>query len=61
MIRSLRQVPSTKTAPATGRDERAHDDVRILREIVAALCERVEVLEAQALIIRPLLLGRAPI
>jgi hypothetical protein len=61
MIRSLRQVPSTTTAPGIGRDERDHDDVRILREIVAALCERVEVLEAQALIVRPLLLARASI
>jgi hypothetical protein len=61
MIRSLRQVPSTTNPLATVRDERAHDDVRILREIVAALCERVEVLEAHALIVRPLLLARAPI
>ena len=59
MIRSIRRAPDTRSPLAAVPQERANDDVRILREIVTALCERVELLEAHALLVRPLLLARA--
>jgi hypothetical protein len=40
-------------------DERAQGEINVLRELVNALCERVELLEAHALLVRPLLLARA--
>jgi hypothetical protein len=58
MIRSIRRAPDTRSPLAAVPQERANDDVRILREIVSALCERVELLETQALLIRPLLVAR---
>jgi len=58
MIRPLRHATGTPS-PLSAVPERAHDDVRVLREIVAALCERVELLEAHALLVRPLLVARA--
>jgi hypothetical protein len=60
MIRSTRTNFNTPRTLVAVPDERSHDDVRILREIVAALCERVELLEAHALIVRPLLVALAP-
>jgi len=59
MIRSIRHAPDTQPLLSVVAGERAHDDVRVLREIVAALCERVELLEAHALIVHPLLVARA--
>jgi hypothetical protein len=59
MIRSLRPKSGTPNPLVAVPGERAHDDVRVLREIVNALCERVELLEAHALLVRPLLVARA--
>ena len=59
MIRSLRQASDTQPPLAAVRGESAHDEVRVLREIVTALCERVELLEAHALLVGPALVARA--
>ena len=59
MLRSPRHTPETKSSLAAVPDQRPHDDVRVLKEIVTALCERVELLEAHALLVRPLLVARA--
>jgi len=61
MIRSLRPKPRTPSPLAAVPGERAHDDVRILREIISALCERVELLEAEAILTRTLVVARARI
>jgi hypothetical protein len=58
MIRSIRREPDTRSPLAAVTGQRPNDDVRILREIVTALCERVELLEAHALLVRPLLVAR---
>jgi hypothetical protein len=59
MIRSLRHAPATHSHLSAVPGERTHDDVLVLREIVSALCERVELLEAQAVLTRSLLVARA--
>jgi len=59
MIRSVRRKLDTQSPLSAEPRDRVRDDVRILREIVSALCERVEILEAQALLARPLILARA--
>lgn len=59
MIRSTRHTTDSQRPRAMVTDEHKLDDVRVLKEIVSALCERVELLEAQALLIRPLLVARA--
>ncbi len=58
MIRSVRRKLDTQSPLSVEPRDRVRDDVRILREIVSALCERVEILEAQALLTRPLILAR---
>ena len=58
MIRSVRSLPEIQSTRAAAPD--VHDDVRILREIVTALCERVELLEAHAALARPHIVGRTP-
>jgi len=59
MIRSLRTKPGTPSPLVARSGERARDDVRVLREIVSALCERVELLEAQAILTRTFAVARA--
>lgn len=54
MIRSVRHASDTHSPLAAVPSERAHDEVRILREIVTALCDRVELLEAHIRIARAL-------
>jgi hypothetical protein len=60
MIRPLRSTPNTHSHLASVPDDHMRDEVRILREIVTALCERVELLEAHAALARPHLVGRTP-
>ncbi len=59
MLRSPRPASDTHRPLAAVPDERAQGEINVLRELVNALCERVELLEAHALLVRPLLLARA--